>query len=741
MSRFAHALIALGTWSALAASPVLASQAVVDIREGAKKLTGGDFHGTGLDSEGQIRLAPALKKRTDKIPGTVVDMIRGGDGDLYLATANPGQVWRVPGGGDPQLVFDAKKPMVTALAAMGKSTLVALSAPSGGAHFIGIGKGSGGKSATSKVRTVKAPGVKMLLGAATSGQTLYAVGGGEEGVLLRLEATGNRFVKVATVKEPHLRSVAASDVRGKKLVVVGGATTGTLYRLENKKLRAVAQAEAKEVADLVLDRRGRIFAALVDASGSLTKKGATSRDLEEDEDEDEDEKSSTDKRKAEKPRKVKSTEVLRVDPNGQVAVLWQSKKNGAYALTLMNNALYVGTGAGGRIYRIDPEGRSRAALFARIPDHHEVVALRTGGAGTLVAATARGNSVFTLEPEKPGRAGHYLSAVLDAEAQAQWGRISWSGDDLRGVKVALRTGNTKKPDDSWSAFSPDLSAFGEPSVPPGRYAQVRIKLSSTSRVGPSVRGFRIAHLVGNRAPEVVKIEILAPGWRVMRKFPTEDNDRSFSFSEDVFEDFLARHGALLPSGKTKTKGRQRFEPGWRTLFVFAEDPDKDALRYRFFLARESKGGQLGRWELVKDWSDDPFFSFESARAKDGIYRMKVEVSDVLTNGFSRALGDSGISDRFSVELAPPAFSGKGVRRIKDGVKVQFSVTSLLPLAGIRCAVNGGDWVPVDAADGIVDGPNERVDAFFPLKGKAKVTALSCEAIDEAFNYRREDFLK
>lgn len=680
----------------------------------------GEFDGTSLAPDGSVRLGPALEEVVKDLPGPVLAIARAGDGLLYAATAAPGRVWRLAPGKEPELFADVKKPLITALLPHGRGELVALTAPDGGAHFLSLDK-------RREPRVVEAKGVKMLLAGAALGDTLYAVGGGDEGVLLRLAPGASTFEVLARVSEKHLRAIAVDRRPGLRSprVVVGGGDEGVVYEWSGDKLRALVDAAPSEVTSLVIDRQGRVFAALVDADGKLSA-GATDRDSERDEG-----------KKDERPRKVKSAEVLRVDLGGRVSVLWQSKAHGAYALALSRGRLLLGTGARGRVYDLDPEGKRRAGVLARAEGHDEVTVLLPQRDGSVVVGTAHGGGVLLLSSRTRER-GVYLTKAFDAGSLARYGAVRVDANRPAGatVRVQLRTGNTKEPDDTWSAFSSPLLADGVANAPPGRYAQLRFELARGGGGAPVLSATRLSYLEDNRPPEVARVEALMPGWRVTFTEREPSDSRSVTFNERPFNAYLERAGSRLPTLTERPSGKQVWSPGWRSIYAWVQDPDRDALRYRFFLGRADGSGEVREWREVKPWSPEPFYSFEAARLADGAYRVRVEVDDAPTNGTLRALSDEGVSPVFLIAHATPTFKDARASRVADGYRVRMSVEAEVPLAGVRCSAGGAEWLPVDSADGIVDTEEERFDVTLP--GDDLFSSVSCEAIDEAGNHARID---
>jgi hypothetical protein len=719
---------ALVAFSVFLPTQAWASQAQVHVVEGLAELSKGELEGVELTPEGVVRPGAGLVAVADGLSGPVLALARGGDGALYAATASPGRVWKVADGKATQ-ILETDKPLVTALLPVGKSKLVALTAPDGGAQVIDL--------ATKKSEKIAVSEAKMLLHGAVLDDVVYAVGGGEEGVVLKLAPGAKAFTVVAKTEEAQLRSIAAQKKDGKVRLVVGGGEEGVVYEVivqdKDSPVRALLDAAPSEVTAIALAADGTAFASAVDGEGKLSK-GASAR-AKEDEDED--------TRKKPKARKVKSAEVWRIDPQGHATVLWQAKERGAYALVLKDGTLFAGTGPDGRVVALDPTGNAAAGVSVRVKDHDEVTALLadpSGGDG-LVLGTAHAAGVFRRK--QGGASGSYITPPLDADALARHGKATFRGDG--NVQLAVRTGNTNPPDATWSSWHPQASGA---SAPRGQYAQVKADLAA----GASLTSISVSYLVDNRAPELDRVDLLAPGWKAVVSQREPSESRSVTFSERPFSKFLDRRGGQNPTLDERPFGKQTYDVGYRTVYAYVEDPDRDALRYRFFLAKAGSsaaggaatkgkdGGKGEGWELLKDWSDEPFASFEASRLADGDYRVKVEVDDLLTNGPARALKDVDVSPVFVVSHAAPRVSSVSATGNGKSVRVRLDVASALPLTVVRCSAGGEEWVPLDPKDGITDGRSESFDVELPasaqLGGVRK--AVTCELYDEALNFGRVD---
>lgn len=698
-------------------APARASQAEVHVVEGLNDLLKGEIDGASIDPDGVVRVGPSVQLLADGLTGPVLAVARGGDGSLYAATAAPGRVWRIAPGKAPEAILESDKPLVTALLPVGKGKLVALTAPEGGAEIIDL--------ATEKHDTVLAKDAKMLLGGAVLDDVVYAVGGGEEGVLLKLAPGAKAFEVVARTEEAQLRSVAVAKIGGATKIVVGGGEEGVVYEVQGGKVRALVDTTPSEITALALASDGTVFASAVDGEGKLSK-GATSKAKDED---------GTSKRK-QKARKVKSAEIWRIDAQGRAMVLWQSKDHGAYALALVDGAsvgaaagpvLLAGTGPEGRVYQVDPRGGRPAGVLLRVKDHDEVTSLFVDGGNGVVFGTAHSPAIYAAR--KSGAAvGTFTTEALEADALARYGSTSARA---RGpVALSIRTGNTKEPDDTWSAWTPTPSQ-----APAGQYAQVRAEL----KAGAALEGVTLSYLVDNRAPEIDRVEVLAPGWKVTASQREPSETRSVTFNEKPFTKYLDRRGGRNPTLDERPFGKQSFDVGYRTVYAYVEDPDKDALRYRWSLGKVDPDGSVKGWTLLKDWTDEPFASFEASRLADGEYKVKTEVDDVPTNGPSRKLGDVDTSPAFVVSHAPPKMSGAQASRAKNAIHLKLDVAAALPLTVVRCSAGGSEWMPLDPKDGILDERTESFDVEMETQATTgALNAVSCEVYDEALNFNRID---
>ncbi len=692
-----------------------ASQTRVHAVEGGELLAG-ELDGAGINGEGHIVSGPEMKDVVSMVPGAVLSIARAGDGQLYLGTGSPGRVYRVNGSEFVEL-HQPDKPLVTAVLPVGSDTLVALTTPDAGADVINL--------TTKKTERVTAP-AKLLLAGIVVDNVVYAVGSGDDGgVVLRLLRGATGFETVVTTKEP-LRSIAARTVGGKTRIVVGGAEEGVVYEVVGNSVRGLLDAAPGEVTALQIAADGTIFAALADSEGRLSRQ-ATARAKSDDEE-------SDDKKVAAKARRVKGGELWRIDVDGTPRVVWQSKAHAPYALALDSERgrLLVGTGPEGRVLSVGLQPTSRASVLSRRKGADEITALLVEKGATLLG-TAHGGALLSLTPTTI--TSSWLSRALESDGRARYG-LTRVIVEQGTARVSLRTGNTKDPEDGswgpWSTAKPASPTGVVLEVEPATSVQLKIELSA----GAAVSGAFVAYLPDNHAPEIAAIDVLAPGWRVTTNPRQPPESRSVTFGEKPFSRFLDRRGAQNPTMEERPYGKQTFDVGYRTIYAYAEDPDKDALVYRFFLGRQQGGAAPTTWKSLGEWSDEPFVSLEASRLADGDYRVKVEVSDSPTNGAVRALADTRISVPFVVSHRAPLVSAASATRQDRAVRIAFDVDAALPLVSVRCSTDLSEWLPLDPKDGILDAAQESFSTTLPAT--KETDAVSCEIYDEALNFQRFD---
>src|SRR5690606_22638570 len=94
------------------------------------------------------------------------------------------------------------------------------------------------------------------------------------------------------------------------------------------------------------------------------------------------------------------------------------------------------------------------------------------GAGTPFFVTGDGAALYHVTGSRPQNA-IWESKVLDARFRARWGQLTWRGDGR--LVFQTRSGNTERPDETWSEWSSELTTAGPIRSPEARFLQVRAR--------------------------------------------------------------------------------------------------------------------------------------------------------------------------------------------------------------------------------------------------------------------------
>ena len=163
---------------------------------------------------------------------------------------------------------------------------------------------------------------------------------------------------------------------------------------------------------------------------------------------------------------VEKSAVYRINPDNTVETLWSSKEENVYDVLALERQILFSTDENGRIYGLSPDRRvtlvtqtNEGETTRLLPSEHSVL-----------AATGNMGRIFRLG-EKPGPAGSYEAPVHDSGTASRWGSLSWRADLPADCAITFRTrsGNSAKPDRTWSDWSQPLSnPTGSPHRQPQR---------------------------------------------------------------------------------------------------------------------------------------------------------------------------------------------------------------------------------------------------------------------------------
>ena len=145
--------------------------------------------------------------------------------------------------------------------------------------------------------------------------------------------------------------------------------------------------------------------------------------------------------------------------------------------------LLVGTGSNGKLFSVE----TKTGEFAEIGkcSSKDVVAVyQTKNSEDMKTILAAGNpgKLFQLTSDYVEK-GTIESSVHNAQSLSRWGKLTWEAvvEEGTSISFATRSGNTRKPDDTWNEWSDELMTPEGSQIPnaDAQYIQWRATFTTT----------------------------------------------------------------------------------------------------------------------------------------------------------------------------------------------------------------------------------------------------------------------
>jgi len=663
-------------YSLLGTSLVLAAHAsAVGTRrfslEKASDFKGGDLKGVAVDSAGHVRAGFNLGS-VPVLQGTAIwAALPLRDGSVLLGTGNEGKLLKLQGGA-VSVLAETKALVVTSLAEAWGGTVAVGTLPDGKVMKWDHGR-------LSDLVTLKGTEHVWQVAYDDKHKALFAATG-PEGKLYRITENGDAQVYF-DAPEQHLMSVAIAP---DGTVYAGASDKAKLYKITAPGKATVLYDFARtEVRGIAVNKKGEVFAIANEVkpgNQAPTRRG---------------EGQPANPANPAPKSKGKGT-LYKFAVDGTPDQLLDDSDEHYTSLALSDDGRpYVGTGVEGRVYTVDANHNS--VLVADV-DERQVGALVVAGKEQLVVAS----DPAVVHPIKGvgGADAVWTSKVLDAGLRARFGKLTWEASGA--LQFSTRTGNTKDPDDTWSAWSNGVNAPGLIDSPAARYLQVRARFDKDP----------------NAVLSEVGVSFLTDNLRaVLTSVDAKDNNDSDS------DDSIRSSG-----GPVTRKPDSTISLTWKV-----DNPDKDELRYRLQYRQVGSNTWFDLLKPQEKLTKDSY-SWETADLPEGRYRVRVVATDELSNPPDRVTRDEMESSVVLVDNTPPTVEGLKV----VGKRVQgVAIDGVGPIARIEISQAGSDeWTPFYPTDGIFDEQREEFDAdvskLVPVNGTPAL--LTLRVYDKANNF-------
>lgn len=708
------ALILLSVSAALAATPQAWELSSYD------DFLKGTLNGLSVARTGRLSLAPKPSEVFASSQGAIWAMARAADGTLYLATGHSGKLFRIAPGGQGEAIFTAPEPEIFAIALDAQGRVYAATSPNGKIYRIENGRAS----------EYFRPWTRYIwsLAAAADG-TLYA-GTGDQGRVYKITGPGQGEIYFDT-EQLHVTSLAL-DARGRLLA--GTEPNGILYRVEAKdRAFALYDSDLPEIRAILPNGDGSIYVAalggsLVRSQSALGAGGAAPAATPQ---------TSTPtvsvtvteegvqhgQPPAPKPPPtpqpdaqqavagasplveypgVEKAALYRIAADNTAETLWSSKEENLYDVAQNGNRLFLATDNNARLYELTRDKKTRLIAETR---EGEAVRLLADGPSLLVATSP---SARLLRYSEAAAEGEFESPVHDATTVARWGRISWRAEPCANCKVALRvrTGNSPRPDRTWSDWSAPLTSAEGSAIPNpnARYVQWKATLNGASGKSPALDSVRLAYLPQNTAPALTALTVsaLSSAVAVPAAKPTAAAQPAYSITVTESGEEGASSSSGTPVQPVTRSTVEQIQIAWS-----GEDSDSDKLAYKI----EFRGEGQASWTFLKGNLTETTFLVDAEAFADGRYQFRVTATDAASNSAATARETDLESAPILIDRTPPVVTLAAPKRTgANNQTVDIVVEArdgASPLTRCEYAINAGPWRTIDAEDGVIDSPEER----------------------------------
>ena len=664
----------------------------------------GEAKGVSVSETGTVALAPRFNEIFNTEQPYVWASAADNAGNVFLGTGGEGRIYKVDAAGKGMLFADTNELNVSALAVGNAGELYAGTSPDGKVYRI---------SANGNIEVYFEPKEKYIWSLEVLNDGTLAVGTGENGKIYKVGAANAKpeTALLFDTSETHVISLAR-DAAGN--LYAGTDGNGLVLRFApDGKPFALLDSPLREIHDITVSTDGSVYVLALSDSASASKTvGGTVTGTTADGGTVTAVITSTEAPTVETPPKSRydltaaKSAVYRILPDGGSDVIWNSASVTAFSIAANPNGAgaLLGTSDKGRVYSVTNDGRETLLLQS---DEGQISTLLNRG-NQVFATSSNEGKLYRFGAETVAE-GIYESTVLDAKTSAAWGRIWWRAGG--NVTLQTRSGNTEKPNETWSDWSASYSDKNgaQVSSPKARYLQWRAILKNQAGIA-ALDEVNVSYIGRNIAPEVLSIQILPTNVGLLANPPIQIDPNIENSGLDIT--LFGLQNVVIPP-------RRAYQRGARAVQWTAEDRNGDRLEYDLYFRRTNEAA----FKILRENLRDNFFTIDGAALTDGQYIFRVVASDAPSNPAGLSLSGERVSESVEIDNTPPTVTVSGAAQISgDTIRASFDANDAASfLTRAEYSINGGDWATVYAADGISDARTERYTMEIPVKTAGEYT--------------------
>ena len=624
-----------------------------------KNFEAGTLKDVSVTSEGEVLLAQKIDQFAEIQEEIYVwCLAEDSKGNVYAGTGNQGKIYRIASDGQSSLFYDSPEVSILSLTVDANDNIYAGTGPDGLIYKI-----TGENVPPTTILSSEEKYVWALT--FDDSGNLYAATG-TAGKIYKIPSTGEATVLFDS-EETNIRSLLYHE----NSLYAGSGGKGIIYRISvDGEASVVHQTAEKEVPVLIAGADDNIYAAAI--TSAPPQPGSQNRP-------------APPPPSGGGPPEEKKSYIYQIRKDGVVSKIWTAPVPLILSMVFEgDNQLLIGTGDDGKIYKVDIDGDS---ISVGKCEASQILAMhRAASTDKLLLGTGNSAKIYELLTEYKAE-GTIKSKPHNTRAISRWGKLRWEASLEEGTSIscATRSGNTKKPDNTWSEWSDELidSEGSQIASPSARYIQWRAKLTaSDSSQTPVLKKVVLASAQANIEPRFTEVEI-QPG--------NEPKETGAPPSPRPRE-----------SGPPKRSGNQSKQ--WTVQWKI-EDLNKDTLQFAVYYKRIDETN----WKLLKKELTTTSYNWDTTSMPDGRYIIKVEATDKLSNPPAWAKSSEKMSKPFDIDNTQPSV-GNVVAAANGNGTYKITCTTEDASSHIQKAVYkiDGDehWKVIFPEDGIFDSKKE-----------------------------------